>query len=93
MSALELKAYEIFKNKFGEKDAETVVEYFESRSEEKVAQKTDGLASKQDLKADLAELRADLEGKIALSKVDVIKWMVALWITQIAAIVGLYLTR
>ncbi len=36
MSTLELRVYEIFKNKLGEKEAETVLEYFESKTEEKI---------------------------------------------------------
>jgi len=31
MSTLELKTYEIFKNKLVEKEAETVLEYFDSK--------------------------------------------------------------
>lgn len=89
MSTLDLKAYEIFKSKLGEKEAEIVIEYFESKADQKFVEKNNVLATKQDI----AELRADLEGKIALSKVDMIKWMVGLWIAQMAAIVGLYLTR
>ena len=46
MSTLELREYEIFKNKFGEKEAEVVIEYFESKAEEKYAQKK-GLTSYQ----------------------------------------------
>jgi len=39
MSALELKVYEIFKTKLGEKEAEIVIEYFEEKAEEKYHRK------------------------------------------------------
>ena len=35
MSSLELRVYEIFKAKLGEKEAETVIEYFEAKAEAK----------------------------------------------------------
>ena len=76
MSSLELRVYEIFKAKLGEKEAETVIEYFEAKAEAKYLEKRDMLATKED---------------IANSKVDLIKWMVGFWIAQMAAIVGLYL--
>ena len=52
MSALELKVYEIFKAKLVEQDAATVIEYFESKSEEKINQKKDVFLTKDD-KVDL----------------------------------------
>ena len=76
MSALELKVYEIFKNKLGEKEAEAIIAYFEAKAEEKYLQKRDILTTKEDL---------------ANAKVDLIKWMVGFWLAQMAAIVGLYL--
>ena len=76
MSSLELKGYEIFKTKLGEKEAETIIEYFEAKAEGKYNEKRDVLATKED---------------IANSKVDLIKWMVGFWIAQMAAIIGLYL--
>jgi hypothetical protein len=74
MSTLDLKAYEIFKSKLGEKEAEIVIEYFESKTESKYQEKKDIFLTKDD-------------------KVDMIKWMVGLWLTQMAAILGIYLTK
>ena len=76
MSSLELRVYEIFKAKLGEKEAETIIEYFEAKAEAKYLEKRDVLATKED---------------IANSKVDLIKWMVGFWIAQMEAIIGLYL--
>jgi len=48
MSTLELKVYEIFKSKFSEQDATTVIEYFESKTEQKILQKKDIFLTKDD---------------------------------------------
>ena len=48
MSALELKVYEIFKNKLGESEESTIIEYFETKAEEKYQQKKDILLTKED---------------------------------------------
>ncbi len=52
MSILELKVYEIFKVKLGEKEAETVMEFLDSKAEEKINQKKDIFLTKDD-KVDL----------------------------------------
>jgi hypothetical protein len=49
MSTLELKVYDIFKNKLGDAEAKTIIEYFEAKAEEKYEQKKDVLATKDDL--------------------------------------------
>lgn len=48
MSTLELKVYEIFKTKFSEQEAATVIEYFESKTEDKIQQKKDIFLTKDD---------------------------------------------
>ncbi len=78
MSTLDLKVYEIFKSKLGEKEAEIVIEYFEAKTEAKYQEKKETLATKEDL---------------SQAKVDLIKWMVGFWIVQMAGIVGLYLHK
>ncbi len=78
MSSLDLKVYEIFKSKLGEKEAEIVIEYFEAKAEAKYQKKKETLSTKEDL---------------SQAKVDLIKWMVGFWIVQMAAIIGLYLHK
>ena len=50
----------------------------DAKAEVKTKQKAGVLASKEDL---------------ANVKVDIIKWMVGIWIIQMAAIIGLYINR
>jgi len=52
MTTIELRVYEIFKTKLGEKEAETVMEYLDSKAEEKINQKKDVFLTKGD-KVDL----------------------------------------
>jgi hypothetical protein len=48
MTALELRVYEIFKVKLGEKEAETVMEFLEAKTEEKINQKKEVFLTKDD---------------------------------------------
>ena len=52
MSTLELKAYEIFKSKLGEKEAETLIEYFDTNVDDKLKSKSTVFLTKDD-KVDL----------------------------------------
>ena len=78
MAMLGLKVYEIFKEKLGTQEAELVLEYFEAKVEEKYQQKKETLATREDL---------------SQIKVDLIKWMVGFWLTQMALLAGLYLHK
>ena len=60
----ELKAYEVFKNKFGEKDAETVFEFFEANNVDSMTSKhvDDRLKDFKDIfatKEDLAKVEGN----------------------------------
>jgi len=65
MSTLEIKVYEIFKSKFSEQEATTVIEYFEAKTEQKFTDKKDIFLTKQD--------KIDLIEKIETSKTDIVK--------------------
>lgn len=58
-----IKAYEIFKVQWGAEEAETVIEYIESKVERSVEQNLEklGLATKQDL----FDLRQETNGKLS----------------------------
>ncbi len=78
MSSLELKVYELFKKRFSEEEAETVIQYFESKTENKFQEKKDILATKEDL---------------VNAKVDLIKWFVSLFVGLALMIIGLYFKK
>ena len=107
MSTLELKAYEIFKNKLGEKEAEVVIDYFESLTEDKYQQKKDILLTKDDkieliskiennkteLISKIENNKTELISKIESTKTDMIKWFFAFFLTLVLMIIGLYFKK
>ena len=48
MKALEIKAYEIFKQKLGEAEATTIIEFIEAQAEAKINSKKDIFLTKED---------------------------------------------
>lgn len=72
MKALELKVYEIFKAKLGEREAETIIEFIEQKGKEKIDEKKDVFMTK-----------IDLIEKMNRDKVEMIKWMFGFWITLV----------
>ncbi|MBC7554879.1 MAG: hypothetical protein H7257_12980 [Taibaiella sp.] len=92
MSTLELRVYEIFKNKLGEKEAEVVIEYFESKTEEKYQQKKDVFLTKED-KMDILSKIETTNTRIEMAKTDMIKWFFAFSITIVLMIAGLYFKK
>jgi len=81
MSSLELEVYEILKNRFSDKEAAKVIEYFELKAEEKIGQKKDVFMTKDD--------KVELVSRIESSKSDIIKWMFIFWIDQLGATAGI----
>ncbi len=78
MSALGLRVYEIFKTKLGEKEAESIIEYFNAKTEAKYQEKKETLATKQDLSE---------------TKLDLIKWIFGFFTVLALMIIGLYLKK
>ena len=85
MQALELKVYEIFKSRFSPQEAETVIEYFDAKAEKKYEEKKEVLATKDDVLA--------IRKEIAESKSDLLKWIVGMWIAQMATMLILFLKK
>jgi len=80
MSSLELEVYEIFKNRFSEKEAAKVIEFFESKSEEKITQKKDVFMTKDD--------KVELVARIESTKSELIKWSFIFWVGSVITILG-----
>lgn len=71
----EIKLYELLKARIGEKEAEAFIQIIETKVDNKLLEKTSVFATKEDISSMKTDI-ARLEGKIAESKVDIIKWMV-----------------
>lgn len=88
MQIAEIELYEILKEKVGEKEAKTLVEYIEAKVEKKFEEKKDILATKEDihnLKIEIEEIRTEMQ-KI---KAEIIKWMFIFWAGQIGALIAI----
>lgn len=74
-SITDIQLYKALKKKLGEREAEELVSFVRSTIDEKLEEQIPRLATKEDL---------------ANSKIDIIKWFVAFFITLALMIVGLY---
>ncbi|HWK05420.1 MAG TPA: hypothetical protein VNS58_17395 [Puia sp.] len=80
MKPLELKVYEIFKNKLGQQEAEAIIEYFEAAADKKYEEKKDILATKEDI--------GQLRKEVAETKADIIKWSFVFWVGTVITVLG-----
>ena len=78
MSVSELRLYYLLKSKLGEKEAETFMEVLEEKVQLKVDPFKSNFATKEDLHQ---------------TKIDLIKWVFAFWISLTLMIAGLYLKK
>ncbi len=77
--------YNILRAKIGEQEAKALTDYVKSEVESRVEIRSATLATKDDI--------ASLRKEISDSKVDMIKWMVGLFITLALMIIGLYVRK
>ena len=80
MSSLELEVYEIFKNRFSDKEAAKVIEYFEAKSKEKIIRKKDIFMTKDD--------KVELVTRIESTKSELVKWSFIFWVGTVITILG-----
>jgi len=80
MSTLEFKLYDLLKAKLGEQEAQSVVEFVRLEVKEAVEDKTQILATKEDM--------YKLDVKISETKNDIVKWLFGFWVTIILVILA-----
>ncbi|TAE36648.1 MAG: hypothetical protein EAZ70_10660 [Runella slithyformis] len=80
MSALEISTYEILKEKLGQEEARTLIDYISQKS---------GITEEK------AEKRYTTDDKVKFyvseAKTEIVRWMFLFWVSQLAAMVGLVL--
>ena len=81
MQVSDIQLYNILKVKMGESEAQTLVEYIDTKVEKEVEEKKDVLATKQDI----SELRVE----VSKTKADIIKWMFVFWIGLLGAVIAI----
>ncbi len=85
MITSEIQLFQILKQKLGEKEAEALVEFVDSKLKENNESNLKVLATKEDI----ANLREEMKVEIANTKAELIKWMFIFWIGQLAAFIGI----
>jgi hypothetical protein len=78
MQVSEILLFQILKGKIGEKEAQTLVEYVETKIEREFDTKRDVLATKEDLAREVGN-----------TKSEIIKWMFILGVGQLAAMIAI----
>lgn len=81
----QIHLFQIFKQKFGEKEAEEIVEILENTIDQKLENTKDFFLTKND--------KVELIKEIRDTKVDTIKWMVGLFLGLALMIIGLYIKK
>jgi len=81
MVVSEIALYNILKSKFGETEAQTVVEGIKYTVKEEFENRKDVLLTKQD--------KVDLIEKMNKDKQDILKWMFVFWIGSVGVISGM----
>ncbi|MBK0382699.1 hypothetical protein I5M32_06985 [Pedobacter sp. SD-b] len=74
MTFTEIQLFQILKTKLGEKEAEQLVSFIETKVKDEFDAKRDSLATKEDL---------------VNTKAEIIKWMFLFWIGQIGVTLGI----
>ena len=82
MLVTEVQLYEALKEKIGEEQAKAITSYME----EKFESKKDVLATKDDIRVAVSELKAE----IISSKVDILRWMIGTMIAVSGLIIAAF---
>ena len=81
----DIQLFQILKEKLGEKEAEALVDFVDTKLKENNEQNLKVVATKEDI----ANLRTDLKTDIANNKAEIIKWMFIFWVGQMAATIAI----
>jgi len=82
MIVSDIQLFQILKQRLGEKEAETLVEFVDQRLKEANETNLKILATKEDLANLKTEIIATMERRFT----EQMKWMIVMWITQLGAI-------
>ena len=85
ISTTDIQLFQILRQKLGEKEAEALVSFVDSKLKDNNETNLKILATKEDI--------SKLETKIAERKTDTIKWVFSFFIAVILAVIGLYFKK
>lgn len=82
ITTTDIQLFQILKQKLGEKEAEALVSFVDSKIRENNESNLKILATKEDI--------GEVKVKIAETKADTIRWVFAFFVTLMLAVIGLY---
>ena len=82
----DIQLFQILKQKFGEKEAEALVQFVANKLKEINEQNLKVIATREDVANPIGELKAE----IANAKVETIRWTFGFFVAMMLAILGLY---
>lgn len=85
ITTTDIQLFQILKQKMGEKEAEALVGFVDTKIKENNEVNLKILATKEDI--------GKLESKISEAKADILKWMFGVFFALMLAIVGLYFKK
>lgn len=91
-----IQLYEILRQKLGNQEAEALVGFVDARMKEVNEQNVKTLSTKEDVKdleLKLTQQIDDTKLKIGETKIDIIRWVFALFIPLMLAIIVLYFKK
>ena len=83
----DIQLFRILKERLGEKEAESLVDFVDAKLKENNDANLKILANREDLKEEIGATK----GLIANTKAELIKWMFIFWIGQVAVTFGFIL--
>ncbi len=83
----DIQLFRILKERLGEKEAESLVDFVDAKLKENNEANSRLLATKEDLKDEIGATKI----LIAETKAELIKWMFIFWVGQVAATFGFIL--
>ena len=89
ITTTDLQLFQILRQRLGEKEAEALVVFVDSKIRDNNEANLKILTTKEDIYNVKEEIK-QLEVKIAETKSDIIRWVFAFFVTLMLAIVGLY---
>ncbi|MEI6489636.1 MAG: hypothetical protein WCP52_11780 [Bacteroidota bacterium] len=88
ISINQIQLFQILKQKLGDKEAEALVTFVETKVKEESTHNLNVIATKVDI-ALVKDGITKLDVKISETKSDIIKWMFIFWIGSISVITGI----
>ncbi len=89
LTMTDIQLFQILKQKLGEKEAEALVTFVDSKLKENNEANLKVVATREDV----VRLKGDLETKISETKSDIIRWVFGIFVVLMLAIIGLYFKK